>query len=119
MYRKISSVAVLIIFLILPYKATAEEMTVRSYRSGIVTRNKETFENYVGGIGIGVFYASLFNVSQLGQKPIFCPPQRLKISGYVVIDSFNDYINNAPIDVEDYAVGVVMPFALQKTFPCN
>lgn len=73
MVRVLVVLATLLLNLLtLSQNAFAEEMTVQSYRKAILdARNKAYIEGYVAGIGIGVFYASLFNVNQLGEKPIF------------------------------------------------
>ncbi len=59
---------IVLLFSLISRYAMADEMTVQSYRKAILdARNKAYIEGYVAGIGIGVFYASLFNVNQLDE----------------------------------------------------
>jgi len=81
----------------------------------------EKLDNYVIGLGRGVFWANE-KLEVLGQKPLFCMPNELHLDEGLIkslLDQeIRDPLDGKPYKASDY-IEVIMLNAFQHRFPCK
>ncbi|WP_281970411.1 MULTISPECIES: Rap1a/Tai family immunity protein [unclassified Polynucleobacter] len=81
--------------------------------------SREYVTTYVGGIGQGVFFASVFGTQTLGNKPLLCPPNNLRLTGEITNSVFEKFLKNSSANLDKFPVGIVVADALRKEYPCK
>ena len=111
-----------VLFALIPNLAKAEEgLTVARYFE-LKNKNevsREYVTTYVGGIGQGVFFASVFGSQALGNKPLLCPPNNLRLTGDITNSVFEKFLKNSSANLDKFPVGIVVADALRKEYPCK
>jgi hypothetical protein len=87
-------------------------------------RGNEIIDRYLTGMGLGFFTANTKLVA-LGQKPLYCPPPTLGLSGRNYIDILEKELERAAKNPKEKAFFATTPVefymmaGLISTFPCK
>ncbi|TXH81178.1 MAG: hypothetical protein E6Q77_08595 [Rhizobium sp.] len=96
--------------------------TALTYRE-LSTYSSDLKDVYVSGVGEGFFWSNIA-IQSRGDSGMYCPPQKLGITGSQYVKLLDDYVadkthyraNFSPPDTE---VAFVLYLALLDAFPCK
>ncbi len=83
--------------------------------------NVPQFENYLVGVGRGIFYANVLLATQ-GKPKLFCMPKKLALDKDIILSLIDQEIRNPPSGKpfpKETTVEMVMAFSIARRFPCK
>ena len=105
----------LLFFVLITFSTYAfSEFDVQGYKK---LKNTDPMKIYVEGIGKGAFLSNVHLVV-IGQKPFFCPPSKLAITGENYQRILDDGIKNQNASSSQY-IELILIKELINTFPCK
>ena len=83
-------------------------------------KNDEKFQIYIFGIGEGYGIANV-DIEIRGQRPFFCPPDKLALNKTNYLNILDKYINSPTGQKEpsDTPLEFLLIEGLKQTFPCH
>ena len=81
-------------------------------------KDKNKWIQYVDGLGTGLRLANI-HIRATGQKPIFCPPEKLPIGASINMDIIDREIREDSRVKTDTFIGIVLLLGYVDTFPCS
>lgn len=100
-----------------PEANDTEELLTAAQAVKFLDKQPETMRMVIHAYAEGISWANT-DLARVGNKPIYCPPQKLAINAQQNVDIFKAFVKNESL-VREYPAAMVMLMALKATFPCE